>query len=912
MWHSSDVNPSFKVRVKLGRCFLRHTLNSHLKYPMLRFRPVHSILEKDRCNILLLPFLQTLTPRSRSNVTVIHRVPGKAITSYWRQDPSGAFLLHHEARGGRFENESSSTTLSCADSYQAQQSARENGGSICENGMKATTTDVDEGTTVCAVSQRSLTIGSSEKNYHCRRRRSSDGGGEQYLLDRHRKRSHKNSAHCLSEGEVAGAVGGGRRHGRHRWSRRRSEEHQCSASTHSPSCNCDYSYWSSWTHGFDHDHTNSLPTMKKHWYRESNSSPKLRRRKPITGMFGANLLASQEEEQWSDSEQIRMRLINPNYCGLVGLSCICLLAVGCLLSPIFMLLIPLVPSLGGIDTQNFAFPPRLHIIHSCNVRCEADLLSIAVKILLLCLTTWKLYVQPIVCVCRRLRICPLSASALLNRKFRAIGYINLDFSPFDPATLHPFPSTERLIGLTLSVNFLGVGATCAFWVAFAARWMKWLLRPRAEHFSAVSQDLHAQFGLPAAVAPPAETSGHIDPANPSYASLVSFVLTFTDTLLLLHLVGVVLRTWNCIKGGGRHYVVQVVRSPDGASKTYRLTGASLEVVAMQIIQKYNVDFPLYDAQVASAPYRYIRISPDSPTNRSSKAYSRRASLRLRQKLASFSCLTQEEQEYQMKRCSSAGGGSSFKFYSLDGPEACSTAVESLTTLKGGGCIDSGESGRNVSALCADRYHSEAEFERVVRKRRMRLLIVTEKAFTGVEAVSPDEIRVPGCNGTMPPRQAAQVLFPKIIVPLQKYLRLTRLQHLHPPDTILSRLSVCLAHSASAEAFLSIFRSEEPNSSVFAAFLAPRRPTDLGAAPEAVVGCYRPSSLAHVQLAQSWRLHLIDAEGASRPPAMFLKPGTRFHLSRAGVTLFCHIHLEPLLSLKRVKQTLRMVEETFTL
>lgn len=100
----------------------------------------------------------------------------------------------------------------------------------------------------------------------------------------------------------------------------------------------------------------------------------------------------------------------------------------------------------------------------------------------------------------------------------------------------------------------------------------------------------------------------------------------------------------------------------------------------------------------------------------------------------------------MKRCSSAGGGSSFKFYSLDGPEACSTAVESLTTLKGSGCSDCGESGRNVSALCADRYHSEAEFERVLRKRRMRLLIIIEKAFTGVEAVSPDEIRVPGCNG----------------------------------------------------------------------------------------------------------------------------------------------------------------------
>lgn len=102
----------------------------------------------------------------------------------------------------------------------------------------------------------------------------------------------------------------------------------------------------------------------------------------------------------------------------------------------------------------------------------------------------------------------------------------------------------------------------------------------------------------------------------------------------------------------------------------------------------------------------------------------------------------------MKRCSSAAGGSSFKFYSLDGPETCSTAAESLTTLKGGEQSDCGasESGRNVNALCADRYRSEAEFERVLKKRRMRLLIATEKAFTGVSAVSPEEIRVPGCNG----------------------------------------------------------------------------------------------------------------------------------------------------------------------
>lgn len=522
-----------------------------------------------------------------SEVTVIHRVPGQALANFWRQDPSSAFLLHHEPGDGvRFENGSSSTTLSCADSYQVQPNALVNGGTLRENGLKSLPTEADEGTTVCAASQHSLSTGCSDKNYRGRRRRSSDGENGRYVLERRHKRSRKNSSHCLSESEMDGSCSG--RHKRHRWNRRRSDEHR----TRPPSCNCDYSHRSSWTHAFEQGHANSLPSMKKHNHRESTSSPKLGRKKPITGMFGANLVALQEEENWSDSEQNQARPINVNYCGLLGLSFICLLGIGCLLSPLFMLFIPLVISLGRDSTPGFDLSSRLPIMSSCNVRCEANLLSISVKLLLLCLTTWKLYIQPIACICRRLRIRPLSVSALLNRKYRAIGCFSLDFPPFYPATLHPYPSTERLIGLTLSVNFLGVGATCAFWVAFAARWMKWLFHPKPEHLSAVSQDLHTQFGLPAAVATPSDIMDQGNLSNPSYANLVSFVLTLTDTLLLLHLVGLSLRTWNYIKGTGRHYVVHVVRSPDGASKSYRVTGSSLEVVATQIIQKYNLDFPV--------------------------------------------------------------------------------------------------------------------------------------------------------------------------------------------------------------------------------------------------------------------------------------------------------------------------------
>lgn len=176
------------------------------------------------------------------------------------------------------------------------------------------------------------------------------------------------------------------------------------------------------------------------------------------------------------------------------------------------------------------------------------------------------------------------------------------------------------------------------------------------------------------------------------------------------------------------------------------------------------------------------------------------------------------------------------------------------------------------------------------------------------------------SGPMPPRQAAQILFPKIIVPLQKYLRLTRLQHLHPPDAIVSRLAVCLAHSASPEAFLSVFCNDQPSACIYAAFLAPRRTSGLGVgvgspSPTNCGCCYGSPSQTCIQLAQSWHLHLPDAEdtastdspsgrksSAAAASAMYiLKPGMRFHLSRAGVTLYCYIQLEPLLILEQAQR-----------
>ncbi|VDL95671.1 unnamed protein product [Schistocephalus solidus] len=160
-----------------------------------------------------------------------------------------------------------------------------------------------------------------------------------------------------------------------------------------------------------------------------------------------------------------------------------------------------------------------------------------------------------------------------------------------------------------------------------------------------------------------------------------------------------------------------------------------------------------------------------------------------------------------------------------------------------------------------------------------------------------------------------MIFPKVIVPLQKYLRLTRLQHLHPPDNILSRLSTSIAHNCSPAAFLAVYSLGKPFTTITAAFASAGLPVQR----RSHGGCngevhrtaccqsqlHRPASCSaggvkccssgpqNVHLLQSWCLS-SETLPLSRP----LQPGTRFRLSRAGVTLFCTVHANTLFQLKR--------------
>ena len=130
-----------------------------------------------------------------------------------------------------------------------------------------------------------------------------------------------------------------------------------------------------------------------------------------------------------------------------------------------------------------------------------------------------------------------------------------------------------------------------------------------------------------------------------------------------------------------------------------------------------------------------------------------------------------------------------------------------------------KSGRSHS----ERFHDEFEHERKVKKRRARLIVATEEAFTHIKRLTESQpCKIEGFNNCfihssmplycpafaareekppMEPYEAAQAIFPTLSRPLQKYLRSTRQQPRHTMESILQHLAKCLSYDMSPRAFL---------------------------------------------------------------------------------------------------------------
>ncbi|KAM9317499.1 vang-like protein 2, partial [Gastrophryne carolinensis] len=97
----------------------------------------------------------------------------------------------------------------------------------------------------------------------------------------------------------------------------------------------------------------------------------------------------------------------------------------------------------------------------------------------------------------------------------------------------------------------------------------------------------------------------------------------------------------------------------------------------------------------------------------------------------------------------------------------------------------------------DRYYEDAEYERKLRRRRARLVVAVQHAFSQVDLLDNSM----KSSQSLSPREAAQSVFPLIAQSLQRYLRTTRQAHLYSMEAIILHLTHCLTHSLSAQAFL---------------------------------------------------------------------------------------------------------------
>ncbi|KAM4684155.1 vang-like protein 1 isoform 2-T2 [Amazona ochrocephala] len=235
----------------------------------------------------------------------------------------------------------------------------------------------------------------------------------------------------------------------------------------------------------------------------------------------------------------------------------------------------------------------------------------------------------------------------------------------------------------------------------------------------------------------------------NYQGIVQYAVSLVDALLFIHYLAIVLLELRQLQP---MFTVKVVRSTDGESRYYSLGHLSIQRAALVVLENYYRDFTVYNPALLTAS--------------KSRAAKHMAGL---------------------------------KVYNVDGP----------------GNNASGQSRAMIAAAARRRdsshnelYYEEADHERRVRKRRARLVVAVEEAFTHIKRLQAEEQqKAPG--EMMDPREAAQAIFPSMARALQKYLRTTRQQQYHSMESILQHLSFCITNNMTPKAFLERYLSPGP-------------------------------------------------------------------------------------------------------
>ncbi|XP_034042802.1 vang-like protein 1 [Thalassophryne amazonica] len=251
----------------------------------------------------------------------------------------------------------------------------------------------------------------------------------------------------------------------------------------------------------------------------------------------------------------------------------------------------------------------------------------------------------------------------------------------------------------------------------------------------------------------------LDAQDEDYHGIVQFAVSLVDSQLFVHYLAVVLLELRQLQ---LCYSVCVIRSTDGETRHYNMGQLSIQRAALSILEYYYRDFPLHNPALLSASKH-------------------RAAKHL------------------------AG----LKLYNVDAP-GNTVAVAAAAQP------DNGHQSQAAAAAATkhkdsahnELYYEEADYERRVRKRRARLVVAVEEAFTHVRRMKKEDERA-SPSDIMEVREAALAVFPSMARALQKYLRTTRRQHCHSMDSIQKHLSFCLINNMSPKAFLEVYLAPGP-------------------------------------------------------------------------------------------------------
>ncbi|XP_043914870.1 vang-like protein 2 [Protopterus annectens] len=243
----------------------------------------------------------------------------------------------------------------------------------------------------------------------------------------------------------------------------------------------------------------------------------------------------------------------------------------------------------------------------------------------------------------------------------------------------------------------------------------------------------------------------LDPRDKNYQGIVQYAVSLVDALLFIHYLAVVLLELRQIQP---QFTVKVVRSTDGASHYYSIGHLSIQQAAVWILEKYYQDFTVYNPALLNIP-----------------------------------------KVLHSKKMSG------FKVYSLGEENSANN-----TTAQSRAMIAAAARRRDNSHN--EYYYEEAEHERRVRKRKARLVVAVEEAFTHIKRVQEEE-QQKNPREIMDPREAAQAIFASMARAMQKYLRTTKQQPFHTMESILQHLEFCITHDMTPKAFLERYLTSGP-------------------------------------------------------------------------------------------------------